>query len=125
MAKKKQLAGKTTKLAKLPLTQALTGQEEETAPWGPAGVASTPASQRALLSRDPDAEALKPLAAAYLYLIQELTTLRSHLLPPANPPILTPPPTLPRDLPDRHRLARALRQAREGLRDLHTLLFSA
>lgn len=33
MAKKKQLAGKQTKLAKLPLTRVLARQTEETAAW--------------------------------------------------------------------------------------------
>jgi hypothetical protein len=122
MAKKKQFAGKETKLAKLPLTQVLANQGDETAPGGPTWAPPTSAGPMAYLSPQPGEPAAGPLTAAYLYLIQELTTLRSRLLPSASLSWLTPQPALPRGLTDRRRLAQALRQAREGLQDLHRLL---
>jgi hypothetical protein len=57
MAKKKQLAGKTTKLAKLPLTQALVEQSEE-------------ASRRSLAAHQ-TRDTAEPLGAVYLHLIRD------------------------------------------------------
>jgi len=115
MAKKKQLAGKQTKLAKLPLTRALAGQAAETALQGPVPVTPAP--------RTPEAPgpAATPLTATYLELVQELTALRFQL----GPDGVLPFPeiaslTVPRAQPLQVR--RALGLARKSLQDLHRLL---
>jgi hypothetical protein len=77
MAKKKQLAGKKTKLAKLPLTQVLAGQAEEPAPWGP----PSGAHQLPLARGEAREGAAGPLAVIYLDLVQELSALKSQLQP--------------------------------------------
>ncbi len=116
MAKKKQLAGKKTKLAKLPLTRALAGHAEEASPWGPSPAPAPSAPQT--LAPEPTNG---PLAAAYLELVHELASLRSQLGPDALPfsePTLSQPSSLTEPL----RLRRVLRLARKGLQDLHRLL---
>jgi len=120
MAKKKQLAGKKTRLAKLPLTLVLAGQTETTVPWDsppppafPGPRPLPPSWQRAAAG---DAG---PLAAAYLYLFQELAALRSQLRPAARPPENA---VLPPYLPDPYLINLALKQARKGLQDLYRLL---
>ena len=65
MAKKKQLAGKTTKLAKLPLTQALAEQSEDAGRPVPADLRAHGGAE--------------PLGAVYLHVIRELTSLLSQL----------------------------------------------
>jgi len=117
MAKKKQLAGKETKLARLPLTRVLAGQAEEPAPSGPLPVAAAPRSPQAPVPEMP----ASPLATAYLELVQELAALRSQL----GPDGVLPFPeiaslTIPRAQPLRVR--QVLRLAQKGLQDLHRLL---
>ena len=117
MAKKKQLAGKQTKLARLPLTRALAGQAEEPAPLGLAPATLAPRSPR---GPAPEAAAT-PLAAAYLELVQELTALRFQLEPDGVLPFPEIASlTIPRAQPLQVR--RALGLARKGLQDLHRLL---
>ena len=76
MAKKKQFAGKKTKLASLPLTQALTSQAEGGA------TSSPPRPPLSLLASEPltwdevSAGRGGPLAAAFLFLVQELADIR-------------------------------------------------
>ena len=107
MAKKKQLAGKTTKLAKLPLTQALAEQSEE------AGRHLPPVPQ--------SHGAAEPLGAIYLHLIRELTSLLSELRVPEDP--WQPRQTyLPPHIPKPQQLRQSLRTAQQGLRELHLLL---
>jgi len=108
MAKKKQLAGKTTKLAKLPLTQALAEQSEE------AGRRSPLASQASGSG--------EPLGAVYLHVIRELTSLLSQIQ--TDPGVLLPQPRaiLPSIVPQPQQLRQSLRLARQGLQELHLLL---
>jgi hypothetical protein len=108
MAKKKQLAGKTTKLAKLPLTQALVEQSEEASRQSAAGSQSRASAE--------------PLGAVYLHLIRELTSMLSQLQiePEASLPhyqVFLPP-----HVPKPQQLRQSLRAARQGLQDLHLLL---
>jgi hypothetical protein len=116
MAKKKQLAGKKTKLAKLPLTQVLASQAEEAASGGPPLASPGPwgAPDRAL--EEPTA-----LAAAYLKLVQELKALRSRLGPDRDLLFSEPAPFTP-PLAEPSQIRRVLRLARKGLQDLHRLL---
>ncbi len=117
MAKKKQLAGKKTRLAKLPLTQVLASQTEGTAPWGPLLSPAFSGSRQLFSPGEKAAEGGGgPLPATYLYLFQELTALRSQLQPAAagTPENAVPPP----QLPEPHRLKLAIKQARKGIKDL-------
>jgi hypothetical protein len=139
MAKKKQLAGKKTKLAKLPLTQVLAGQAEEASPWGPpadplAALAplappaapEQPAARQLPFSWEEAQEgAAGPLAAAYLHLVRELAALRSQLQPGAARGTGgggSNPGSLPPQVPPPRQILGALRLARAGLQDLHRLL---
>jgi hypothetical protein len=126
MAKKKQLAGKKTKLAKLPLTQVLASQGEEIAPWGLPLETPPPAAPGAPLSQEGAGEgggegAAGPLGEVYLHLVQELAALKSQLQPAAATPAGWRQ-SLPSQAPAPHRLRLVLRQVREGLQDLHRLL---
>ncbi len=107
MAKKKQLAGKTTKLAKLPLTQALAEQSEE--------------ASRQLPPVPPSLGAAEPLGALYLHVIRELTSLLSELQPPEDS-WPAPQTFLPPHIPKPQQLRQSLQVAQQGLRDLHLLL---
>jgi hypothetical protein len=122
MAKKKQFAGKKTKLARLPLTQALTSQAE-----GDATLSPPPARSLALFAQAPltwdevSAGRGGPLVAAFLFLVRELTDLKSALQaspgPAANQRIY-----LPDRVPQPPGIKEALRQARQSLQDLQGLL---
>ncbi len=123
MAKKKQLAGKKTKLAKLPLTQVLAGQAEELVPSGSPLAPPQAAAPRLPFPREDVGEgAAGPLAEVYLHLVRELTTLQSQLQPAADTSLGEGPWPLPSQTPPPRQLLRMLRQVREGLQDLHRLL---
>jgi hypothetical protein len=122
MAKKKQFAGKKTKLAKLPLTQALTSQAE-------GGVTlSPPRPSLSLLAPEPltwdevSAGRGGPLAAAFLSLVRDLADLRlavqSSPVPAGDHYLIY----LPDQVPQPPGIIQALRQARQSLQDLQTQL---
>ncbi len=119
MAKKKQLAGKETKLAKLPLTQALTGQAPERPPRSSSSPFPGPGLREVSRAREKSWEAapFETLAAAYIKLVQDLAALRAALQPgaPASP-------DLPSHVPAPHRIRQVLNQATNDLRHLHQLL---
>jgi hypothetical protein len=123
MAKKKQLAGKKTKLAKLPLTQALAQKAEEAAPWGPLPAAGE-ASRQPFLPAENLAEDLRQVwARTYFQVVQDLAVLHMDLSEPS--PTLAaifPQVRLPQPLPQPRAFKQALRLARKGLRDLYLLL---
>ncbi len=111
MAKKKQLAGKTTKLAKLPLTQALAEQSEEAGRHAP--------------SVHQTHDTAEPLGALYLHLIRELTSLLSQLQPVPEGSLRQYQTFLPPHVPKPQQLRQSLRLAQQGLRDLQLLLSRA
>ncbi len=122
MAKKKQFAGKKTKLAKLPLTQALTSQAEAEA----ASLRSVPPalslfSQSPLTWDEVGAGRGGPLAGAFLFLVRELADLKSALRA-APGPAANHLGYLPPRVPAPAVLMEALSQARQGLWDLKSLL---
>jgi hypothetical protein len=123
MAKKKQFAGKKTKLAKLPLTQFLASKV------GGGGLATAsltpaPASSRHLpLTWDEvGAGRGEPLEAAFLFLVRELADLTAQLQSSQNPSLANHRIFLPKGVPGHLGLVHALREAQEGLRDLKGLL---
>ncbi|MBI4644787.1 MAG: hypothetical protein HY790_00950 [Deltaproteobacteria bacterium] len=122
MAKKKQFAGKKTKLAELPLTRVLEQKAGDEAAWEELQTSAATGSRQLFLSLERTGEeAAGTLAAAYLQVLQELTGLQADLEPDAasSPlPALLPRPAIP---PARN-LIQALRLARKGLQDLHRLL---
>jgi hypothetical protein len=123
MAKKKQFAGKKTKLAKLPLTQALTSQAEGAATLSPPPPRSLSLFTPAPLTWDEvGAGRGGPLAAAFLFLVRELTDLRSALQASPGPAAADHQHYLPHRVPQPSGIKAALRQARQSLRDLQGLL---
>jgi hypothetical protein len=123
MAKKKQFAGKKTKLARLPLTQALTSQAE-----GEAALSRSSPPSLSLFTQFPltwdevSAGRGGPLARAFLFLVRELADLKSALqaspgLAAANHLLYLPP-----RVPPPAALMQALSQARQSLWDLKSLL---
>jgi hypothetical protein len=122
MAKKKQFAGKETKLARLPLTQALTSQAE-------GGVTlSPPRPSLSLLAPEPltwdeiSAGRGGPLAAAFLFLVRELADLRSAVQSSPGTAEANYQIYLPDQVPQPPGIIQALRQARQSLQDLQTQL---
>jgi hypothetical protein len=123
MAKKKQFAGKKTKLARLPLTQALTSQAE-----GDAALPPSPPSPLSLFAPPPiswdevSAGRGEPLAAAFLFLVRELTDLKSALQTSAGPASANHRHYLPDQVPARAELVQALRQVGQDLANLQSFL---
>jgi hypothetical protein len=122
MAKKKQFAGKKTKLAKLPLTQALTSQAEGGAALPPPRPSLSLFAPEPLTWDEVNAGRGGPLAAAFLSLIRDLSDLKSAVQS-------SPVPTgdnyriyLPDQVPTPPGIMQALRQARQSLQDLQTHL---
>jgi hypothetical protein len=123
MAKKKQFAGKETKLARLPLTQALTSQAERDATLSPPPARSLALFAQAPLTWDEvSAGRGGPLAAAFLFLVRELTDLKSALQAPPGPAAANQRIDLPDRVPQPPGIKEALRQARQSLQDLQGLL---
>jgi hypothetical protein len=123
MAKKKQFAGKKTKLAKLPLTQALASQVEGGGPFAaPSAPPPSPLRKPPLAWDDVLSGRGEPLAAAFLDLIRELADLTSQLHPDPTPGVANHRIFLPPQVPGHTRLVHALSEARDSLEDLKSLL---
>ncbi|MBU4232422.1 MAG: hypothetical protein KKD99_12340 [Proteobacteria bacterium] len=122
MAKKKKFAGKETKLARLPLTQALTSQAEGGATLSP------PRPSLSLLASEPltwdevSAGRGGPLAAAFFFLVRELSDLRLAVQSSPGPAEANHRIYLPDRVPQPPGIMQALRQARQSLQDLQTQL---
>ena len=125
MAKKKQFAGKKTKLAKLPLTQALASQVEGGAPSvAPFMPPPSPSKQLPLSWDEALASHGEPLVAAFLFVVRELADLTSQLQSSPAPSVINHRIFLPHRVPGHTRMVHALREARESLRDLKGKLSS-
>jgi hypothetical protein len=125
MAKKKQFAGKKTKLAKLPLTQALASQVEGGAPFtAPFAPSPTLLRQIPLTWDEVSAGRGEPVVAAFLFLVRELADLTSQLQSNPSPSMINHRTFLPNRVPGHTRMVHALREARESLRDLKGKLSS-
>jgi hypothetical protein len=126
MAKKKQFTGKKTKLARLPLTQALTSQAEgEATVSRPGPPALSLFTHRPLTWDEVKAGRGEPLAAAFLFLVRELADLKLALQPSPGPAAANHHLYLPDRVPPRSGLMQALRQVRQSLVDLQNLLSPA
>jgi hypothetical protein len=121
MAKKKQFAGKKTKLARLPLTQALTSQAE-----GGATLSPPPAlylfTQVPLTWDEVSDGRGGPLAAAFLFLVRELADLKLALQSFPGPDAADHRIYLPDGVPLHAGIMEALHQARQSLQDLQSRL---
>jgi hypothetical protein len=125
MAKKKQFAGKKTKLARLPLTQALASQTEGGAPFTPPPPpALTLFTQLSPTWDEVSAGRGGPLAAAFLALVGELVELRSELQSSLGPAGVNHRIYLPDQVPPPAQIRHALHQARQSLWDLQRRLSS-
>jgi hypothetical protein len=123
MAKKKQFAGKKTKLARLPLTQALTSQAESEAELSPPPPRSLSLFTQTPLTWDEVSDGRGgPLAAAFLFLVRELADLKLALQPSPGSAAANHRIYLPGRVPQTPGIMQALRQARQSLRDLQSLL---
>jgi hypothetical protein len=122
MSKKKQLSGKKTKLAKLPLTEALARQLEEPAHNPPPVAAPKLESAQPTFSWESLEEgAAGLLAAAYALVVQDLLSLKREV-PWASEEILSLVEVSPSTTLPAHEVKQALRQAREELSDLYRML---
>jgi hypothetical protein len=123
MAKKKQFAGKKTKLARLPLTQALTSQAEGEATLSPPPPLALSLFTRAPLSWDEvRAGQGGPLAEAFLFLVRELTDLQAAVQASPGTHTANHRVYLPDRVPPPPGIKAALRQARQSLQELQSLL---
>jgi hypothetical protein len=123
MAKKKQFAGKKTKLARLPLTQALANQLEGGASGSPLPTSSLALStQLPLTWEEIEVGRGEPLMTAFISLVRELAELQAELRAPLGSPAVNLRTFLPDRLPPQPQVRRALHQARQSLLDLQSLL---
>jgi hypothetical protein len=123
MAKKKQFAGKKTKLARLPLTQALASQAAGAASLSPAPTPALSLLTQATHTWDEVGDGRGgPLLGAFLFLVRELADLQGALQSAPEDSATPPEVYLPRQVPPPPRVIQALRQARQSLRDLQDLL---
>jgi hypothetical protein len=121
MSKKKQLDGKKTKLAKLPLTEALSRQMEEPASSSPVVVPEMKNAQPTFSWESLEEGAAGLLAAAYALVVQDLLSLKKEV-PWASEEVLPPVQIVPTTTLPAHQVKQALRQAKEELSDLYRLL---
>ena len=123
MAKKKQFAGKKTKLARLPLTQALTSQAEAEASLSPTLRPALSLFTQAFITWDEvSAGHGGPLAGAFLFLVRELADLKLTLQSSPGPVAANHLIYLPDRVPQPPGIMQALRQARQSLQDLQSLM---
>ena len=126
MAKKKQLAGKKTKLARLPLTQALTNQAQGGALWSPPpSPVLSPGTQLPRTWDEVAAGRGGPVVAAFFSLVRELADLKAALQAPQESAGINFQAFLPYRPPQQPQVMQALRQARQSLLDLKSLLAAA
>jgi hypothetical protein len=123
MAKKKQFAGKKTKLAKLPLTQALASREGGSTSATPVSPPAYTLGKLPLTWDEVPPAGGEPLLATFLFLIRELADLTSQLQSSPDLAVMTNHRIyLPPRVPGYTHLVQALREARKSLKDLRNLL---
>lgn len=122
MSKKKQFSGKKTKLAKLPLTEALSRQMHEPPADNSAAAAPEVINQQQTFSWESLEEgAAGLLTAAYCLVVQDLLSLKDEV-PWAGEEGLAADDILPKASLPAPQVKQALRQAKEDLSDLYRML---
>jgi hypothetical protein len=121
MSKKKQFSGKKTKLAKLPLTEALSRQMEEPADNASAAAPEVPNNQPTFSWESLEEGAAGLLTAAYCLVVQDLLSLKDEV-PWASEEGLDANDILPKSPLPALQVKQALRQAKEDLSDLYRML---
>jgi len=121
MSKKKQFSGKKTKLAKLPLTEALSRQMQEPVVEPPAAAPEVINQQPSFSWESLEEGAAGLLTAAYCLVVQDLLNLQNEV-PWAGGEGLAAPDILPKSTLPAPQVKQALRQAKEDLSDLYRLL---
>ncbi len=121
MSKKKQLDGKKTKLAKLPLTEALSRQMEEPAGNSPMVVPEMGSAQPTFSWESLEEGAAGLLAAAYALVVQDLLSLKKEV-PWASEEVFSSVQIVPTTTLPAHQVKQALRQAKEELSELYRIL---
>jgi hypothetical protein len=121
MSKKKQLSGKKTKLAKLPLTEALSRQLEEPAENSLDTAPELESPQPTFSWESLEEGAAGLLNAAYVLVVQDLMSLKNEV-PWTSEESLAPEEVLPTTTLPAHRVKQLLRQAKEELSDLYRIL---
>ncbi|MFW6122955.1 MAG: hypothetical protein ACOC6L_01810 [Thermodesulfobacteriota bacterium] len=121
MSKKKQFSGKKTKLAKLPLTEALSRQMQEPVVEPPAAAPEVINQQPSFSWESLEEGAAGLLTAAYCLVVQDLLNLQNEV-PWAGGEGLAAPDLLPKSTLPALQVKQALRQAKEDLSDLYRLL---
>jgi hypothetical protein len=122
MSKKKQLDGKKTKLAKLPLTEALSRQMEvESAPNSTVVLPEVQNTQPTFSWESLEEGAAGLLAAAYALVVQDLLSLKKEV-PWASEEVISSVEIVPSTTLPAHQVKQALRQAKEELSDLYRML---
>ena len=121
MSKKKQLDGKKTKLAKLPLTEALSRQMEKPVNNSPVIVPEVKSAQPTFSWESLEEGAAGLLAAAYALMVQDLLSLKNEV-PWATEEVVSSVQIVPSTGLPAHQVKEALRQAKEELSDLYRLL---
>jgi hypothetical protein len=121
MSKKKQLTGKKTKLAKLPLTKVLSQKMDEAEEWEPAPAAVEESNRQLPLSWERLEEgAASLLTAAYLLILQDLVALQAELtVSPGESPETH---AIPVHLPPLPHIKQALHLTRTELNELYHFL---
>jgi hypothetical protein len=121
MSKKKQLDGKKTKLAKLPLTEALSRKMEEPVNSAPALVSEVKNAQPTFSWESLEEGAAGLLAAAYALIVQDLLNLKNEV-PWASEEVVSSVQIVPSTSLPARQVKKALRQAKEELSDLYRIL---
>jgi hypothetical protein len=121
MSKKKQFSGKKTKLAKLPLTEALSRQMEEPADNASAAAPEVPNNQPTFSWESLEEGAAGLLTAAYCLVVQDLLSIKDEV-PWASEEVLAANDILPKSPLPAPQVKQALRQAKEDLSDLYRML---
>lgn len=121
MSKKKQLSGKKTKLAKLPLTEALSRHLEEPGDSPPVMVPRAESAQPAFSWESLEEGAAGLLTAAYVLVVQDLINLKDEV-PWTSEEVLSPLEMQPTTRLPAQQVKQALRQAKEELSDLYRML---
>lgn len=121
MSKKKQLTGKKTKLAKLPLTKVLSQKMDEAEEWEPALAPAQENHRQLPLSWERLEEgAAGLLTAAYLLILQDLVALQAEL--PTSPGESPEAHAIPVNLPPLPHIKQALHLTRTELSELYHFL---